>query len=124
MSQSSFVTKNLGSANLTQINFPSKTSVTQLTSLATAVTNNAPCGFINTVSTTLATQGSSSFTCSNSMVNTSKMVLANIQGYTGTNGSPSVYVRNIGNGMFTLTVQNRDLTDPLNGVVKIGYIVI
>ena len=111
------------SLDLTQINM-TKTAVTQLTSLSTAVTNDSPCGFINTVSTNLATQGSTSFTCSNRLVNSSKIVLANIQGYTGTGGSPSIYVKNVGTGMFTVTVQNRDLVNTLGGVIKIGYLII
>lgn len=124
MSKASLVDKYFGGANLRQINVSPKSSVTQLTNLGTAVTNDSPCGFITTVNTTLATQGSTSFTCSNSCVSTSKMVLANIQGYTGTGGSPSVYIQNVANGRFTINVQNRDLVNALNGTIKIGYLVL
>ena len=124
MSKASLVTKEFGSVNLSHINFSPKTSVTQITNLGTTVTNNSPCGFITTVNTTLATQGSTSFTCSNSTVSASKLVLTNIQGYTGTGGSPSVYVQNVADGRFTVTVQNRDLINALNGTIKIGFFVV
>lgn len=119
---SKLLNQSFGSVNLTQINVSPKVSVTQATNLGTAVTINAPSGWINTVTTSLATQGSTTFTCSNNCISTSKMVLASIQGYTGTAGSPSVYVKSVSNGFFTLTVQNRDQTNPLNGSVKIGYV--
>jgi hypothetical protein len=124
MSKASLVNKYIGGANLGQITISPKTSVTQVTNLGTAVTNNSPCGFITTVTTNLATQGSTSFTCSNSHVSTSKIVLANIQGYSGTVGSPSVYVKDVASGRFTVTVQNRDLINPLNGTIKIGFMVL
>ena len=119
---SKLLNQSFGSVNLTQINVSPKVSVTQGTNLGTTVTINSPSGWINTGTTTLATQGSTTFTCSNNCVNTSKMVIATIQGYTGTVGSPAVYVKSVANGNFTLTVQNRDQTNALNGSIKIGYV--
>lgn len=124
MSMSKRLTQNYGTVNLNQINVSPKSTVTQTTNLGTAVTINAPVGFINTVSTSLATQGSTSFTCSNNNVGTSNIILANVQGYTGTGGSPSVYVSNVGSGRFTLTVQNRDLVNALGGSIKVGFLVL
>lgn len=116
--------KSFGTVNLSQINVTPKSSVSQTTNLGNTVTLHASSGFINTVSTSLATQGSTSFTCSNNRVTPSNVVLANIQGYTGTGGSPSIYVKDVGSGRFTLTVQNRDLVNALGGSIKIGFLVL
>lgn len=99
-----------------------KTSMTQATAITSGVTLNAPSGFITTVSTTLATNGSASFSVTNDNIKASSMVLANIVDYTGSNGIPSVIVDNITTGSFSVVLRNSHINNPLNGAVKLGFL--
>lgn len=129
MSKSAFTSKTFGtvnanSLNVDKISYTSKAAVTQSTSLTSGVTINSPVGTITTISTTLATQGSLSFTCANSSVDASKYVMANIIGYTGSNGTPSVIVDDITTGSFLVNVRNSHPTAPLNGSLKLAFLVL
>jgi hypothetical protein len=124
MSQSLHSIKEFGGINLGQIFFNNKGSVTQATNLSTAVTLNSFVGTINTVSTTLATAGSSSFACNNSNVTPNSIVFATLQKYSGSNGAPKINVSNITSGSFTVNVQNVHDTAALNGVLTVGFMVV
>lgn len=120
----SFGTVNANTINVDKISYTSKAAVTQSTSLTSGVTINSPVGTITTISTSLSTQGSLSFTCTNSSVDASKYVMANIIGYTGSNGTPSVIVDDITKGSFLVNVRNSHPTSALNGALKLAFLVL
>lgn len=129
MSKSASTSKTFGTVNANVLNadkisYTDKAAITQSTSLTAGVTINSPVGAITTISTTLATQGNLSFTCTNSSVDASKYVMANIIGYTGSNGTPSIIVDDITKGSFLVTVRNSHPTAPLNGALKIAFSVL
>ncbi len=101
-----------------------KGTVTQLTSISTGVTINSNAGVITTVSSSLAAGGTASFTVSHSDVNTASVVVANISNYSGTTGIPIVRINAISNGSFDIKITNAAATDPLNGIIKISFIVV
>jgi len=124
-------TKRFGSVNTNFLNTSqfsiSKTNATQGTSITTAVSCAGNSGIINTVSTTLAAGSSATFTVSNPNVAASSVVLTNIVGYTGNAGCPLVRVNSVTAGSYSMTLTNMfDAStsgSALNGVVRIGYIV-
>lgn len=101
----------------------SKATVTQLTSNTTGVTINSNAGIITTVSSTLATGASASFTVTDSSVLSSSLVLSSIVNYTGT-GLARVHVSGITTGSFSMTLGNSHPTTAMNAVVKIGFFVV
>lgn len=104
-----------------------KTNATQGTNVTTAVSCEGNSGIINTVSSTLAAGSSASFTVDNPRVAASSVVLTNIVGYTGNAGCPLVRVNSVTSGSYSVTLTNMfDAStsgSALNGVVRIGYIV-
>jgi len=120
----SFGTVNANTINVDKISYTDKAAITQSTSLTSGVTINSPVGTITTISTSLATQGSLSFTCTNSAVDASKYVMANIIGYTGSSGTPSVIVDDITKGSFLVNVRNSHQTGALNGSLKLAFLVL
>lgn len=102
----------------------SKGSVTQATSITTAVTCNASAGYITTVSTTLAANGSATFKVNNTHVSTDSCVVANISNYAGTTGIPVITVDNVAAGEFSITVTNVNDTNALNGTIRISFIIV
>lgn len=98
-----------------------KSTVTQGTSLTTGVALNGNAGSITTVSTALATRGSAKFTVSNPRVKADSIVVANVIGYTGTQGIPLAQITNVTDGNFQVNIRNLDDTDTLNGSLKIGF---
>ena len=106
------------------ITLSSKGAATQDTSITTEVALNAASGIVTTVSATTAADASSSFTVTNTSVLATSIVLANIVNYAGTDGVPSVIVEDIAAGSFKITIYNGHSTDALNGVLKIGFVVL
>lgn len=102
----------------------SKGSVTQITSLATAVTCNASAGYITTVNTTLAANDSTTFKVNNSHVSADSCVVANISNYAGTTGIPVITVDDVKAGEFSITVTNVNDAAALNNTIKISFIVV
>lgn len=121
-SQAAFRKHYFGSINTNDIDLSSG-NITQLTSITTAVTLPSTSGIITTVSATTATNGSSIFTASHPSVTVNKVVLANIVGYTGTQGSPSVRL-STASGSFSVIIQNHNDTAPLNGSLRIAYCIL
>lgn len=113
----------VSAAQITTLNVI-KGSVTQLTSIVTGVTLNGSAGVITTVSSTLAADSFTSFVVTNSSVGTDSEILCTVQDYSGTTGLPRAYVKTITNtGTFTVVLQNVG-NAALNGVVKVGFLVI
>ena len=95
-------------------------SVTQATSITTAVTLNALCGSVTTVSSTLAGAGTTAFTVNNSLVKTTSKVFVSLV-YNGT-GIPVVTVQSIANGSFVVEINNAAAT-ALNSTLTINFLV-
>lgn len=105
-----------------QIN-PTNQTVTQATSITTAVTLNYINGVITTVSATTAGAATSTFTVNNSKVLSTSIVNASIIGYSGTfttNGLPVVAVSAVTNGSFKINIMNCHATNALAGTLKIS----
>ena len=101
-----------------------KGTVTQLVDPSTAVVLNAAAGIVTMFTSTLAANTSSSFTVTNSYVGADSLLIVCVQDYSGTTGLPSVIVDNISNaGTFVITLHN-DGNAALNGIVKVGFMVI
>merc|ERR1712205_218712 len=84
-------------------------SVTQSTSLQTAVTINTHSGIVTTVSATTAANACESFPFSNSKILASDVIQVSIMTYSGTpgtNGIPAVSVSAISNNAATIQVCN------------------
>lgn len=116
--------KAFGSINTNRVTFTNKGAVTQATSLTSGVTLHSPVGSITTISTSLETSGTLAFTCTNATVTANSYVFANILDYAGSNGTPSVIVDNITRGSFAINVRNSHPINPLNGTLKIGFLVV
>jgi hypothetical protein len=101
-----------------------KGTVTQATSISTEVTLSQPAGVITTVSlTTAADTTESAFTVTNSYVTASSVIIANIQGYSGTTGFPVILVDDVAAGSFKITVRNVHNAAALNGTLSISFVV-
>jgi hypothetical protein len=129
MSKSSLTSKTFGTVNTNTLNvdkisYTDKMSVTQLTSLTSGVTLHSPVGAITTVSSDLTSSGSLSFTCTNSTVDASKYVMANIINYSGSTGYPSIIIDDVTSGSFLVNVRNNSTSAILNGTIKIAFLVL
>ncbi len=103
-----------------------KGTVTQITTINTAVTIAAPSGIITTVSAPTAAQDNDLFAVINSVVTATSVVHVSIVNYAGsysTNGLPVVNVSGIGAGFFTMVIMNAHDTNALSGVLKIAFTV-
>jgi len=101
---------------------PTLSFATQGTSITSGIIGDyGQFGSILTVSTTLATQASASFSIENAFITPNTRVISNIVNYNGT-GLPSVYVSGATSGLFTMTLQNSSISDELNGAIEIGFI--
>jgi hypothetical protein len=96
-------------------------SVTQGTSITTAVTLNALCGSVTTVSSTLAGAATTAFTVNNSLVKTTSKVFLTLV-YDGT-GIPVVTVQRMFNGSFIVEINNAAAATALNNTLTINFLV-
>lgn len=111
----------LGNSNLV---LSTQSTVTQATSISTAVTLNASSGNITTVSvSTAASTAVGTFTLNNSFITTSSVVLASVSGGSYTTGSPVVVAGAVAAGSVTFTLSNISTTAALNGTVKVSFLV-
>lgn len=99
-----------------------KSTVTQGTSITTAVTCNAAAGVITTQTASAGSDGSHSFTVNNSYVKLSSVVVVSICNYAGA-GLPIVRTNSISDGSFTITISNPSGTS-LNASMRIAFIVV
>ena len=112
-----------GPSNLNSIRLTSKSSITQGTSLTTAVTLDSPCGFVTTFNTSgalLTTLGSAAFTVNNVHVRSDSIVHSNIVDFNGA-GIPNMRIGSIVDGSFSINLRNVDWINPLTGTIKIGF---
>lgn len=113
-----------GTSNLNSIRLTSKSSITQGTSLTTAVTLDSPCGFVTTMNYTagalLTTLGSAAFTVNNVHVRSDSIVHSNIVDFNGA-GIPNMRIGSIVDGSFSINLRNVDWINPLTGTIKIGF---
>lgn len=93
----------------------------QISSITESIECIKPFGRIITVSATTATQGTSVFNITSSIVTLNSLIQLSINDYTGTQGLPSAYVSNITTGNFNVNISNHSITDPLNGSFKLAY---
>lgn len=98
-------------------------SVTQLTSITTAVTVNSHNGIITTVSSTLAANAKTSFTVLNDKVTADSKVLLTVQYGGAAPGIPSLILGIVQAGSFGVTIGNGG-NAALNTPVRIHFMII
>lgn len=98
-------------------------TVTQLTSITTAVTLNAFNGVITTVSSTLAANAKTFFTVNNSNVTTTSRIIVSAQYDEAATGIVILGVSDIAAGSFKVVISNGG-NAALNNVVKVHFMVI
>ncbi len=104
-----FSTNNVSAGSVTM---NGKVSATQLTDILTTVTANGPAGTITTFAATTGSLSTATFTVNNSFVSATSIVMLQMSVYNGTlTGIPVLYVSNITNGSFDVTVCNYGTTD-------------
>jgi hypothetical protein len=97
-------------------------AVTQITSAATGVTLNKPCGQITTVALTTAAAAEEVFVVTNSTVAATDVVVVSTT-YAGA-GTPNVFVTAVAAGSFTVNITNVHAANALNAVAVINFAVI
>lgn len=99
-------------------------TVTQATSITTAVTLNKLSGTITTVSSTLAAGVDASFTLTNSTIAATDVVLVSIKSYAGTSdGIPIAKVQATAAGSCVINLHNQGAVT-LDAVIVINFVVI
>lgn len=107
--------------DIKQLNITKAVLVTQITSLATAVTSNGYSGTIATVSSTLAANTSATFTVNNNLCLAANRVQLQLVSYTGTQGGLVLMVSNILANSFDVTIRNTDAALAQDGVITFSY---
>jgi hypothetical protein len=95
-------------------------AVTQITTAATAVTLDKPCGKITTVALTTAGAAEEAFVVNNALVAATDVIVLSTT-YAG-GGKPIVSVTNVGTGVFTVNITNVSASS-LDAVCVINFIV-
>ena len=111
------LSKTFAQINSDEVNI-TKSTVTQLTNITTAVTINSSAGVITTVSSTLASNTSASFTVNNSKVDANSVVLANVSNYSGT-GNPVLHIHSVSAGSFQIVLRNVSDSAAFNAALNI-----
>jgi len=96
-------------------------TVTQETSVTTAVTLNASRGIITTVSQTAAAAAEVVFQVNNSQVKADSQVIATLEYADGSTGYPTMHIGDVVAGSFKILLRNAHASAALNGVAKIHY---
>lgn len=102
-------------------------SVTQLTSISTAVTCDAVLGRVETVNTTLAANSTVAFTVNCDKIVSSQNIIMSLENYSGTyitNGMPIIEVGNVALGSFTVHLTNIHPSNALSGVITLIFNVV
>jgi hypothetical protein len=116
------LSKTFAQINSDEVNI-TKSTVTQLTNITTAVTINSSAGVITTVSSTLASNTSASFTVNNSKVDANSVVLANVSNYSGT-GNPVLHIHSVSAGSFQIVLRNVSDSAAFNAALNISFVVL
>ena len=98
-------------------------TVTQLTSITTAVTLDTLNGVITTVSSTLAANAKTFFTVNNSNITATSRILVSVQYDEAATGIPVVGVSDITAGSFKVVIANGG-NAALNNIVKVHFMII
>lgn len=98
-------------------------TVTQLTSITTAVTLNTFNGVITTVSSTLAANANTFFTVNNSNVTTASRIIVSAQYDEAATGIVVLSVSDIAAGSFKVVIANGG-NAALNNVVRVHFMII
>ena len=98
-------------------------TVTQLTSITTAVTLDTLNGVITTVSSTLAANAKTFFTVNNSNVTATSIVLVSVQYDEAATGIPVVGISDVATGSFKVVLSNGG-NAALNNIVKVHFMII
>lgn len=98
-------------------------AVTQITSAATGVTLNKPCGQITTVSLTTAAGAEEIFTVTNAKVAATDLPQVVVGAYAGA-GTPIANVKNVQAGQFDVVVTNLHASAALNAVLLLNFAVV
>jgi len=106
-----------------KIQHEGQVSVTQSTSIATAVTANALSGQITTVSQTIAAGAEATFVVNNSLVEATDVVVVCIATHTSA-GNFEASVRAVAAGQFTIQLTNLDASVAGNNVLVLNFHVI
>lgn len=104
-----------------------KGTVQQTGTTTTAVSLNAPCGVVSTVSETLGAGNALSFKFNNQYIKSDSVVMTNIQEYSGTigtNGYPMAFVDKVAAGNCTLALYNAHPSNALSGNVGISFLIV
>jgi len=100
-------------------------TVTQGTSITTAVTTNTLNGVVTTVSSTLAANAKTFFTVNNTNVVAGSRILVSVQYDEAATGFPVVSVSDITTGSFKIVLSNPNgSAAALNNVVKIHFLIL
>lgn len=97
-------------------------TVTQLTSIATAVTLNKQSGVVTTVSSTLTGDSFTGFNINNSLVTDDSVVLLTTF-YQGS-GTPIVNLAGVFDGTISIRINNAHPSQALNTILKIHFYVV
>jgi hypothetical protein len=99
-----------------------KGTVTQGTSVTTAVTLNQPAGELVTFSlAAIAADTTATFTVNNSYVKADSLILANVVDWTGSTGFPLIIVDDVVAGSFKISIRNVSASAALDGVLTVGF---
>jgi len=98
-------------------------AVTQLVDEFTPVTLNASAGIVTLYPSILSPYGGYGISVFNTYVGAGAIVLTSIQDYSGTTGLPNVIVVGVSDGMFSIVLLNGG-TSALNGIVKVGFLIV
>lgn len=99
-------------------------TVTQLTSITTAVTLNTFNGIITSVSSTLAANAKTFFTVNNSNVTTASRIIVSAEYDEAATGIVVLGVSDIAAGTFKVVLSNGAGVAALNNVVKVHFMII
>lgn len=100
-----------------------KSSVTQLTNATTPVSINTSAGTITTVSQTLASNGTLSFTVNNSKAKANSVIQLSLDESLNTTGQPVIRHKTKADGSFVITIHNHGAS-ALNNILKIDFLIV
>lgn len=100
-----------------------KSNVTQLTAITTAVVVAGTTGVITTVSTTVAAGGNASFTVTAPDCLATSTVILTVDD-SATAGLAKLNVQTVADGSFVINVTNIHGTNAFNNVIKIHYLIV
>lgn len=114
------VTPVLGEATATGITL-TKSSVTQTTSITTAIVSNAYAGVLTTVTPNIAAGSSVLIPVTNSKVTTTSVIKLSLEYPNSGAGIPHIAISSVSNGSFVIKVTNIHATNAIATAIKFHY---